>query len=197
MRLPRLSALPARVTLLGFTLVALAALSPAQGFFKVPELNVFAGYSLQRYNASQYGFAKTLNLNGGDFEVSLPNLYQGFGLVADFSGHENNELKTFNFLGGPQYRFELKGIDFFGHALIGKSRTRLLKLGTSQIEPSTLGGTIALGGGVDIPIGKRFAFRAIQADYLNNSAFGSRHGDVRYSSGIVVVFGKKSPPPSF
>jgi hypothetical protein len=113
MRLPRLSALPARVTLLGFTLVALAALSPAQGFFK------------------------------------------------------------------------------------GKSRTRLLKLGTSQIEPSTLGGTIALGGGVDIPIGKRFAFRAIQADYLNNSAFGSRHGDVRYSSGIVVVFGKKSPPPSF
>jgi hypothetical protein len=60
-----------------------------------------------------------------------------------------------------------------------------------------LGGTVALGGGADIPIGKRFAFRAIQADYLINSAFGVRHHDTRYSSGLVIIFGKRSAPPSF
>ena len=197
MRLSRLFAVLAKTVLLGLALMAFSGLSSAQGFFKMPEVNVFAGYSLQRYDASPYGFSGKQNLNGGNLEVSLPNLYKGWGVVGDFSGHWNNELKTFNFLLGPQYRFEWKGIDFFGHVLAGKSRSRLLQLGTSQIQPSSLGGTIALGGGADIPLGKRFSFRAVQADYLINSAFGAKHYDVRYSSGLVIKFGKKSAPPSF
>jgi hypothetical protein len=197
MRLPRPCAVLAKSALPLVALLVFAGPCSAQGFFKKPEVNVFAGYSLQRYDASQYGFGQTQNLNGGNLEVSLPDLYQGLGAVVDFSGHLNDEIKTFNFLGGPQYRFELKGIDFFGHALFGKSRSRLLKLGVSQIEPSSLGGTVAFGGGVDIPFSGRFAFRAIQADYLINSAFGVRHYDTRYSSGLVIIFGKRSAPPSF
>lgn len=197
MRLPRPCAVMAKSALGFVALFLFTGTCSAQGFFKKPEVNVFAGYSLQRYDASQYGFRKTQNLNGGNLEISLPDLYQGFGVVADFSGHWNGEIETFNFTGGPQYRFEVKGIDFFGHGLFGKSRSRLLKLGTSQIEPSSLGGTAALGGGADIPFGKRFAFRAIQADYVINSAFGVRHHDMRYSSGLVIVFGKRSAPPSF
>jgi hypothetical protein len=197
MRLPHLFVVPTKAVILSLGFLGFSAVSSAQGIFKLPELNVFAGYSLQRYDAAPYGFSGRLNLNGGNLEVSLPNLYQGLGVAADFSGHFNDQLKTFNFLIGPQYRFEVKGIDLFGHVLGGKSRSRLLKLGTSQIEPSSLGGTIALGGGADIPIGKRFALRAIQADYLINSAFGVKHYDVRYSSGLVIEFGKKSSPPSF
>ena len=196
MRLPRLCAVLAKSAIPLVALLVFAEPSSAQGFFKKPEVNIFAGYSLQRYDASQYGFEQKQNLNGGNLEISLPDLYRGFGVVGDFSGHWNDEIETFNFTGGPQYRFELKGIDFFGHALFGKSRSRLLKLGTSQIEPSSLGGTAALGGGVEIPLGKRFSFRAIQADYVINSAFGVRHHDMRYSSGLVIAFGKRSPPPS-
>jgi len=197
MQLPRPCAVLAKSAIPLVALFLFARPCSAQGFFKKPEVNVFAGYSLQRYNASQYGFGNTQNLNGGNLEISLPDLYRGLGAVGDFSRHWNDEIKTFNFTGGPQYRFEVKGIDFFGHALFGKSRSRLLKLGVSQIEPSSLGGTAILGGGADIPVGKRFAFRAIQADYLINSAFGVRHHDMRYSSGLVIIFGKRSAAPSF
>jgi hypothetical protein len=197
MQCVRLSDLLAKVVIFGAVTATLCSLSAAQGFFKKPEVNVVAGYSLQRFDATKYNFSATQNLQGGFLEVSLPNLYQGWGVAADFSGHWNDQLETFNFLIGPQYRFELKGVDFFAHGLGGKSRSRLLKLGTSQIEPSSLGATFAMGGGADIPIGKRFSIRAAQVDYLINSAFGSKHYDLRYSSGIVISFGKKAPPPSF
>jgi len=81
--------------------------------------------------------------------------------------------------------------------LFSKSRARLLQVGTAQFEPSTLGYGVALGGGLDIPLGKRFAIRPIQADYLVNSEFGSKRYNVRYSTGLVIKFGKKSEAPSF
>lgn len=199
MRNLRVSALLIKAGVLGVALLGFSMVASAQGFLglKPPEVNVFAGYSLLRYDAVPLGFANKLNLNGGNLELSLPNLYQGWGIVADFSGHKNNEMEMFNFTAGPQYRFELKGIDVFGHLLLGKSRSRLLQLGTSIAEPSSMGVTVAMGGGADIPIGNRFAFRAIQYDYMINSAFSDHLHDMRFSSGLVINFGKKSSPPSF
>lgn len=199
MRNLRVSALLVKAAVLVVALPGFSLLASGQGFLglKPPEVNVFVGYSLLRYDSVPLGFANKLNLNGGNLELSLPNLYQGWGIVGDFSGHKNNELEMFNYTVGPQYRFELKGVDLFGHFLLGKSRSRLLKTGTSIIEPSSLGLTVAFGGGVDIPIGNRFAFRAIQYDYMINSAFADHLHDMRFSSGLVINFGKKSSPPSF
>ncbi len=199
MRNLRVSGLTVKAAVLGIALSALTAMAAGQGFLglKPPEVNVFAGYSLVRYDSVPLGFANKLNMNGGILELSLPNLYQGFGVVADFSGHQNDELKMFNYTIGPQYRFEVKGIDLFGHLLLGKSRSRLLKTGTSIIEPSSLGFTVALGGGADLPIGNRFAFRMVQYDYIINSAFSDHLHDMRFSSGLVINFGKRSSPPSF
>jgi len=199
MRNLRLSALLVKAAVLVVALSASSILASGQGFLglKSPEVNIFAGYSLLRYDSVPLGFSNKLNMNGVNLELSLPNLYQGWGIVGDFSGHKNSELEMFNYTVGPQYRFELKGVDLFGHFLIGKSRSRLLKTGTSIIEPSSLGLTVAFGGGVDIPIGNRFAFRAIQYDYMINSAFADHLHDMRFSSGLVINFGKKSSPPSF
>lgn len=199
MRNLRVSALLVKAAVLVVALFALPLLASGQGFLglKPPEVNVFAGYSLLRYDSVPLGFSNKLNMNGGNLELSLPNLYQGWGIVGDFSGHKNNELEMFNYTVGPQYRFELKGIDLFGHFLMGKSRSRLLKTGTSIIEPSSLGITAAFGGGVDVPIGNRFAIRALQYDYMINSAFQDHLHDMRFSSGLVISFGKKSSPPSF
>lgn len=199
MRNLRLSALLVKAAVLVVALSASSILASGQGFLglRPPEVNIFAGYSLVRYDSVPLGFANKLNMNGVNLELSLPNLYQGWGIVGDLSGHKNSELEMFNYTVGPQYRFELKGVDLFGHFLIGKSRSRLLKIGTSIIEPSSLGLTVAFGGGVDIPIGNRFAFRAIQYDYMINSAFADHLHDMRFSSGLVVNFGKKSSPPSF
>jgi len=199
MRNLRVSAVLFKAAVLGVALSAFSLVASGQGFLglKPPEVNIFAGYSLVRYDSVPLGFSDKLNINGGNLELSLPNLYQGWGIVGDFSGHKNSELEMFNYTVGPQYRFELKGIDLFGHFLIGKSRSRLLKTGTSIIQPSSLGLMVAMGGGVDIPIGNRFAFRAIQYDYMINSAFADHLHDMRFSSGLVVNFGKRSSPPSF
>lgn len=199
MRNLRVSALLVKAAVSVVALAALPSLASGQGFLglKPPEVNIFAGYSLLRYDSVPLGFANKLNLNGGNLELSLPNLYQGWGIVGDFSGHKNSELEMFNYTLGPQYRFELKGVDLFGHFLVGKSRSRLLKVGSSIIEPSSLGLTVAFGGGVDVPIGNHFAFRALQYDYMINSAFQDHLHDMRFSSGVVISFGKKSGPPSF
>ncbi len=210
MHFPRLSALPVKAALLGMALSGFCAFSSAQDSapkaahnstqrsYLAPEVNIFAGYSFLRYDSVPLGFSDKLNLSqGGNVEVSLPHLYQGLGVVVDVSGHWSDQLKSFNFMAGPQYRFEVKRIDLFGHLLIGKSRSRLLQVGNSLLQPSSLGGAVALGGGADIPIGKRFSVRVIQADYIINSAFGDRLHNVRYSSGLVIDFGKKSSPPSF
>jgi hypothetical protein len=199
MRNLRVSAVAVKVAVLGGAISALCAVASGQSFLglKPPEVNIFAGYSLVRYDSVPLGFSDKLNMNGGNLEVSLPDLYQGWGIVGDFSGHKNDEMKMFNYTVGPQYRFELKGVDIFGHLLLGKSRSRLLKVGTSIIEPSSLGFMVAMGGGADIPIGNRFAIRAIQYDYMINSAFQDHLHDMRFSSGLVIKFGKKSSPPSF
>jgi len=195
--MPRLVAICTKAAAFFFAVPWFSLFASGQSFFKAPEVNVFAGYSLLRLDSQPLGFSKTLNLNGGNLEVSLPNLYRGLGIAADFSGHSSDRAEQFNFLVGPQYRFELKGLDFFVHGLVGKTRTRLLQLGTSQFQPSTLGYSVALGGGLDIPLGNRFSIRPIQADYLVSSEFGDKRYNARYSAGLVIRFGKKTEAPSF
>lgn len=173
-------------------LLGLCSVASAQSFLGLhrPEADVFAGYSLMRYDTVPLGFSQRLNLNGGMFELSLPDIYQGIGIAAEFSGHYSSEMENFNFLVGPRYRREVKGVYLFGHGLWGKSRTRLENLGTSQLWPSTLGYSVALGGGAEIPWRGRFSIRPFQADYLITSAYGDRRHNIRYSGGIVIRFGK-------
>jgi hypothetical protein len=175
----------------------LSSWASAQSFLKKPTVELFAGYSLLRYDAVPLGFSSPLNLNGGNLEVLLPDIYRGWGVTFDFSGHHSNEMEEFNFLLGPQYRFELKGMRFYGHGLWGRARDRLLHTGASQLEASTVGYAVALGGGLDVPWGNRFAIRPIQADYLISSAFGENRHSFRYSAGLVIRFGKAAKEPSF
>jgi len=162
----------------------------AQSFLKMPTTEVFAGYSYLRYDAKQFGFANQLNLHGANVEVWF-HIYHELGIAADFSGHFSSEMEAFNLMVGPQYTREWNGLRFYGHGLIGKSRARLTEIGNSQIEPSSLGGAGAFGGGIDIPHGDNFFFRPVQADYVITGAFGARTHDLRISTGIVYRFGKK------
>ena len=184
----------AKCALVAAMALAFGRLAEAQSFLgmHMPEAEVFGGYSVLRYDTQPLGFAQRLNLNGGNLELSLPNLYQGLGVVADFSGHYSSEMQSWNFLGGAQYRYEVKGFQLFGHFLGGKTRTRLNQLGTSQFQASTLGGTVAFGGGVDYQWTDRISIRPVQADYMLTSAYGDRRHNVRYSAGIVFRFGKRS-----
>ena len=166
-------------------------LASAQSKSKLPAIDVFGGYSYLRFDAKTLGFANDLNLNGANVSVALPDLYQGLGAALDISGNYTTELEEFNFLIGPQYTYEWKGIRLYGHGLFGKARARLRQPGTTNVEPSYLSNATALGGGLDLPLSGRFSVRVIQADYLITKDFNVTQHNVRLSTGLVYRFGKK------
>jgi hypothetical protein len=170
----------------------LAALSPsatAQRFLKLPSVEIFGGYSYLRFESTTLGFSNQSNMNGGIVGISIP-IYAGLGIAGDISAHFTRDLETYNFMAGPQYRVEWKGLRLTAHGLFGKGRTRLTNPGTTFVEPSTLGRAWAAGGELDLPVGQKIWLRPVQADYLSNSAFGSTLHNVRISTGLVFIFGK-------
>jgi len=166
------------------------SLVSAQNKSRLPALDVFGGYSYLRFEAKTLQFADQLNLDGANIGIALPNLYEGLGVAVDVSGHYSREMEEFNFLIGPQYTYEWKGIRFYGHGLFGKARDRLRQPGTTKSEPSFLSHAVALGGGVDLPLKGRFSLRAVQADYLLTSEFSTTQHNIRLSTGLVYRFGK-------
>jgi len=163
----------------------------AQSKSKLPEIDVFGGYSYLRFDAKTLGFTNDLNLNGANVSVAMPDLYKGLGAALDISGYYTTELEEFNFLIGPQYTYEWKGMRLYGHGLFGKARARLREPGTTNVEPSYLSNAVALGGGVDYPLSGKFSVRIIQADYLITKDFNVTQHNVRLSTGVIYRFGKK------
>ena len=156
----------------------------------VPGIEVFGGYSHLSFSSSALGFANWTQLNGWDVAVTIPHIYQGLGITADASGNYSTVLEQFNYMLGPQYKWEFNRFRFIGHVLYGRAQTRLREPGSTFVEPSDRQRVIALGGEVDVPISDRFSFRAVQADYLAASAFGSNRNSFRFSTGLIVKFGK-------
>lgn len=195
MAIPGMSPVQRKAAVFRLVVLGLCAFScplvSAQSKLKLPAIDVFGGYSYLRFESTTLQFSDQSQLNGANISVALPDLYEGLGVVADVSGHYTGNLEEFNFMIGPQYTYEWKGIRFYGHGLFGKSRTRLLSIGTTQVEPSYLGKAIAFGGGVDLPLKGRFSVRVAQADYLITSEFGSTQHNLRLSTGLVYRFGKK------
>jgi hypothetical protein len=159
--------------------------------FRAPAVQIFGGYSYLRFESKPLGFSSQLNLNGGNLQIALPNIYNGLGFALDLSAHTSSEMEEFNFLIGPQYTYEVKSMHIFGHALFGRARDRLRMPGSTQIEPSSIGGAVALGGGIDIPLTDKISVRPIQADYLITGAFGERFHNLRISTGLIYRFGKR------
>jgi hypothetical protein len=167
------------------------AAQTAQSKSRLPSIEIFGGYSYLRFESTKLGFADKLDLNGANVELSLPDLYEGLGIVANVSSHYAHEMKEFNFLIGPQYSFKWRSLRLTGHALFGKSRDRLLQPGTTLFEPSDLGRGIALGGALDFPLQGRVSVRPIQADYLTTNFFGGTQHNIRLSTGLIFRFGKQ------
>jgi hypothetical protein len=168
-----------------------SAQSTSQSTSKLPAMEIFGGYSYLRFDSKTLGFADQLNLNGGNVTFTLPDLYEGLGATVDVSGYYQHEMEEFNFMIGPQYSFEWKGMRLYGHGLFGKARDRLRNPGTTLTEPSFLGRAIAFGGGVDLLRTGKFSVRVVQADYLITSEFGSTQQNIRLSTGLIYRFGKR------
>lgn len=112
-----------------------------------------------------------LNL-GNPTAFRVPDMTQGFGasLTYNFSRHVGAEIDFGRSWGkenaattvsvGPRFRWQVEGVSFFAHGLASYNRLAVNTMATSN-APGAI-----LGGGMDIPLGKRFSWRVFEADYV-------------------------------
>lgn len=202
--------------LLLFGLIAI--LSFAQEF---PKAELYGGYSYLRVqtNINETGYPSHINLNGWNSSIVF-NINKNFGLMADFGGHygspvmyeptgEKADINVHSFLFGPRFTQRAEKMTVFAHALFGGARikadlSQAVVNGTqlATIEPASIiiptgnsvtdtGFSMAFGGGLDINMGKNFALRIVQADYLMTKALDDTQNNFRIGAGIVFRFGTK------
>ena len=145
-----------------------------------PRVQLFAGYSYLRFDSSSFGFANASNLNGYSLAPSF-NITHGFGVVAQLSGQYGPNLNLRDLTFGPQLLLPHGKKLFFAHLLLGNART-FVSVGTGAGDTTHC---IAGGGGMDLDLSPRFAWRVFEADYVHTSLFGGTQGNVRLSTGVV------------
>jgi hypothetical protein len=166
--------------------IFLLAAAPAAAQEPPPRAELYAGYSYARLNPG--GLAgNEMNLNGWNAAIQ-GNVTNWFGIVGDFSGHYGTragvDVNTHQALFGP--RLTLRGpISPFVHALFGVARGNAGLFGSTE-SVSAFG--MALGGGVDIPLGRHASWRLVQADYLMTRFHNARRDNARISTGLVFRF---------
>lgn len=156
----------------------------------MPGIEVFGGYSHLSFPSSGLGFENWTQMNGFEAAVTIPHIYKGMGITFDGSANYATTLEQYNYFVGPQYKWEFNKFTFIAHGLYGRAQTRIREPGSTFVEPSDRQRALAFGGEVDVPISDRFSIRAVQADYIFASAFGSTRNSFRISTGLIYRFGK-------
>jgi len=171
-----------------FAVVAMTLLSaaPRAAAQNTTRYDVFGGYSFLRLDSKSYGYADYSNLNGAELAGQF-NVTHYLAGVADFGATFAQNQHFYTFMAGPEISINRFHGRWFGHALFGKARNGNEIPGVG----SSLGRSIAVGGGYDYPFRQRFAIRVFQADYLNSSTYGATQNNVRLSAGIEFHLGKK------
>ena len=170
-------------------LVALSAPAAAQAV--KPRLELFAGYS---YLPADLNDFPRSNSHGFQASVAVP-LNSWASIVGDGGGHYSHtddlgpnfrgvtaDSSVYEFLVGPQ--FTRRGmVSPFVHALVGRAQGHT-SLGTF----SDGGFALAVGGGADVKINRRFAAR-VQLDELASFA-DILEENLRFGAGIVLRLGR-------
>jgi peptidoglycan-associated lipoprotein len=141
------------------------------------------------------------SMNGGSASFAYPFTYS-FSLVAEAGAETNSnvtssglDLTLSEYLAGPRYSLrKVSRITPFAQLLVGAAHT------SGALSPAQFGlgsstaFAMATGGGLDLNLTRRFAWRLFQTDYLL-TLFPNRTNDhqnnFRFSTGVVVRFGKK------
>jgi hypothetical protein len=161
------------------------------------QLDVAVDYSYVRANSAS-GISSS-NLQGGSASVTYI-FRRHFGVVGDFGGYmftgqpAGLSAQMYTYVFGPRYTFT-KSEKFvpFAQALFGGGRLNASRAG---VQAGENGFAMALGGGLDIGLSRRFAIRAVQAEYLmtrfpNNAGVSVTQNNFRISAGLVVRFGAR------
>jgi opacity protein-like surface antigen len=108
------------------------------------------------------------------------------------------DTRVYTFLVGPRFSYRARALTAFGHFLAGGANSKLRdEKGISGFEDDNTEFAMAIGGGVDVNLGRHFAIRAAQFDYLPihtdvNVRFAGGTSswlhNVRYQAGVVFKY---------
>jgi len=152
-----------------------------------PQVEVFGGYQYVR----QGNGVPTLNENGWNASIA-GNFNKTVGVAGDFSGVYKSfsgvTLHTYTFTFGPVVSLNHEGrVNPFVHALFGRAEFGVS--GTAFGSPASNAFTMMYGGGADVKLSERFAYRIAQADWAFYHFSGANLSkNLRISTGIVVRF---------
>jgi outer membrane immunogenic protein len=203
------------------TILLLGMIAWAQ---EVPRVEVGANYGYLHYAPSApYSQSHSLNGGGGELNINVNEFLsfkmdlQGYGsstttfniasnptFPAGVSGNVQGNLFTYLF--GPQIKLRAHHFQPYGQLLFGGAHTNVYGNAYHTICQPIAGGcaisrapaaeafAMDFGGGVDIPVGKHFAIRPAQFDYLltrysNPFTKTNNQNNFRYSAGVVFSLG--------
>jgi hypothetical protein len=186
--------------LLGLSVFLIAISATAQQSGRV---EVFGGYShVGYYYYPPYGGPWTLSsFNGWEASAAF-KLIPHLAAEADVDGLygpsgnsccPRNRIQTY--MGGPRVSAKYRKLNLYAHVLFGGLRYRT----TFGTVPLTVDAdttfAMAVGGGADVWLKRRFGLRLLQADYLRNNspipgyfAHPGQHANFRISTGVVFRF---------
>jgi opacity protein-like surface antigen len=167
------------------------------------KVEVFGGYS---YLRADLDLGENRDLRGWNASINY-SLNKILGVKADFSGHYTDgaivffnpiigpatkiETNDFTFLFGPQFSYRKNDrVVPFAHVLLGGVRRKVSSPPDAfiRIDSTNTAFGIAFGGGLDIKLTNRLAFRPIQADYLLSRFGGWTDNNLRIGTGLVIRF---------
>ena len=150
----------------------------------LPRVQVLGGYSFTRFDSRSFGFADPSNLNGYIFSPAF-NIIQGFGVVAELSGQYDSKLNFRDVAVGPQFLYPRGKTTFFGRFLVGDGRS-FVKVANGEGDTTR---AVIVGGGMDLDVTPRFAWRTFQVDYIHSTLFKDTQNNLRFSTGLVYHWG--------
>ncbi len=195
------------------TLLVLGFLSlPASAQGNYPRAELFGGFSFGSIEVRDPVRGTFGHEAAEGFQAAIAvNVNRTLGIVADFGGlwgdlpsfqsgtiSGGGTFRVVHIFAGPRFTKRTNRIAVFVHALPGFDHQRDTETFTSFFGPTTTISTltsfaVALGGGVDVNLGKRLAIRAVQVDYIPTlfsvPFFSNSISSVRVGVGVVLKFG--------
>jgi hypothetical protein len=174
-----------------------------------PKVEIFAGYSYLYPNATATGYLPNGIVPVSSCLCAIPagggasvtyDFNHWLGLTLDASAHVDHQSGTpaqrignadaYNISVGPQFKLRRRRFSPFAEVLVGGDR-----LAPSVFHQNDSFGMVA-GGGLDATLGRHFALRLVQADFVYaNHHFApspvistQEHG-LRLQAGVVFAFG--------
>ena len=116
------------------------------------------------------------------------NFHRNFGIVGDVSGGYGSvvgvSFKDYTYMVGPRFYARYDKATGFVHALFGGNHISGGGVSSSDFAWGA-------GGGVDANINKSWAWRVVQADYVQVRSSGTSSNNWRISTGIVAKWGTR------